>query len=102
MRHGDEPSAVSIWAVDAGILRTLWNGSAVSGGAAIDALAERLCLPGMRRCGAYELHARRAAVLAVRRLLAPMQPDQRHDVRVHQVAAVALVPGYAAAHSVQE
>ena len=51
MPHGDQPSAVSARIVDAGVLPALWNGGAVPGGAAIGALAERLCLPEMRRRG---------------------------------------------------
>src|SRR3954463_16568225 len=102
MRHGDEPSAVLTWTVDSGVLRALRNGGAVPSRAAIGALARRLHLSAVRRCGTYELRAGRVAVQAVRRVLAPVQPDQRHDVRVFQVAAVALVPGNAAAHPVQE
>ena len=49
-----------------------------------------------------QLRARRAALLAVRRLPPPVQPDQRHDLRGQQAAADALVPGHAAAHPVQE
>ena len=54
-------------------------------------------------CGrAARVRARRAAVLAVRRLPPPVQRHQRHDLRGHQAAADALVPGHAPAHPVQE
>src|SRR5438105_888028 len=102
MCHADEPSAVSTWAVDARILRALRNRNAMSGGAASGAVAWWLCVRRMRRCAAHQLRSRRAAVLAMRRVRASVQPDQRHDLRVHQVAAVALVPRYAAAHPGQE
>jgi hypothetical protein len=52
--------------------------------------------------GAYPLRPRRSALLAVPRLPAPVQPDQRHHLRLQQAAPVALVPGHAAPHPIQE
>jgi hypothetical protein len=53
VRHEDEPNPVSARTVDARVLRALRNRGAVPGGAAGGALAARLRLPEVRRCGAY-------------------------------------------------
>ena len=98
----DEPSSVSARTVDARVLRTLRNRRSVPGGAAGGSLAARLRLPEVRRRSPYPVRSWRAAVLAVRRMPAPSQPDQRHDVRGQQAVVDALVPGHAVADPVQE
>ena len=66
--------------------------------------AGRRALPA-RHCGSG-VHtvfvARRAPLLAVRRLPSPMQRHQRHDFRGDEIGADALVRSHAPAHPVQE
>lgn len=58
---------------------------------------------GVRRHAvAHVVSALGPAVLAVRRLPAPVQRHQWHRLRGHQAAPDALVPGHAVAHPVEE
>ena len=101
--HPHEPSAVSTWTFDGRVPGPIRQRRQVRGGAGSGALARRLCLPELRLGRArVASFARGTPLLAVRRLPAPVQRHQRHDLRVHQAGAVALVPGHAPAHPVQE